>query len=107
MSPDSTPLPTTLCFSIQDQVGGLETVLAALKSMAISLTRIESRPSKTVTHEYDFFVDFDAKDSAQVDSVVDQLKQHTKKVCVIGAEANTKGNTPNFVPLHSNSFVPF
>ncbi|SAM00777.1 hypothetical protein [Absidia glauca] len=107
MSPDSTPLPTTLCFSIQDQVGGLETVLAALKSMAISLTRIESRPSKTVTHEYDFFVDFDAKDSAQVDSVVDQLKQHTKKVCVIGAEANTKGNTPNFAPHPLQLFCGF
>lgn len=35
-------LKTTLCFSIDDKVGGLESCLAAIKAMDISLTRIES-----------------------------------------------------------------
>lgn len=45
MSPANMPKETnktTLCFSIQDKVGGLENCLAAIKSMDISLTRIES-----------------------------------------------------------------
>ncbi|SAL95995.1 hypothetical protein [Absidia glauca] len=89
MSPANTPketLKTTLCFSIQDKVGGLENCLAALKSMSISLTRIESRPSRTKDWDYDFFVDFDAEDATQVENVVQQLRKHTKDVCVIGSE---------------------
>ncbi|KAI8080027.1 Biopterin-dependent aromatic amino acid hydroxylase-domain-containing protein [Halteromyces radiatus] len=89
MSPANTmsePLKTTLCFSIQDTVGGLESCLAALKSMSISLTRIESRPSRTKDWDYDFFVDFNAVDAKQVETVVDQLRKHTKDVCVIGSE---------------------
>lgn len=35
-------LKTTLCFAIQDKIGGLESCLAAIKAMDISLTRIES-----------------------------------------------------------------
>jgi phenylalanine-4-hydroxylase len=35
-------LKTTLCFSIDDKIGGLESCLAAIKAMDISLTRIES-----------------------------------------------------------------
>lgn len=44
MSPANTDqaLKTTLCFAIQDKVGGLEDCLSAIKAMDISLTRIES-----------------------------------------------------------------
>lgn len=44
MSPANTnqALKTTLCFSIDDKIGGLENCLAAIKGMDISLTRIES-----------------------------------------------------------------
>lgn len=44
MSPATTtnPLKTTLCFSITDKVGALDECLSAIKSMDISLTRIES-----------------------------------------------------------------
>jgi phenylalanine-4-hydroxylase len=37
-----TPLKTTIHFSITDKVGALDDCLAAIKSMSISLTRIES-----------------------------------------------------------------
>ncbi|ORX48850.1 tyrosine 3-monooxygenase [Hesseltinella vesiculosa] len=89
MSPANVPketLKTTLCFSIQDKVGGLEGCLAAIKAMDISLTRIESRPSRTKDWDYDFFVDFDAADAKQVSNVVEQLRAHTKVVNIIGSE---------------------
>lgn len=49
-----------------------------------------SRPSKTKDWDYDFFVDFDAVDNKQVENVVEQLRKHTKDVCIIGSE-NTGG----------------
>lgn len=49
-----------------------------------------SRPSRTKDWDYDFFVDFDAEDAIQVENVVQQLRKHTKDVCVIGSE-NTGG----------------
>jgi hypothetical protein len=49
-----------------------------------------SRPSRTKDWDYDFFVDFDAEDATQVENVVQQLRKHTKDVCVIGSE-NTGG----------------
>ncbi|RKP35338.1 hypothetical protein BJ085DRAFT_33735 [Dimargaris cristalligena] len=49
---------TTLSFSITDRVGVLDECLAALRNRAISLTRIESRPSRTPDWDYDFYVDW-------------------------------------------------
>ncbi|CAO3634239.1 unnamed protein product [Cunninghamella blakesleeana] len=89
MSPANMPKETnktTLCFSIENQLGGLESCLACIKAMDISLTRIEFRPSKTKDWDYDFFVDFDAVDNKQVENVVEQLRKHTKDVCIIGSE---------------------
>ncbi|KAI8637172.1 Biopterin-dependent aromatic amino acid hydroxylase-domain-containing protein [Parasitella parasitica] len=98
MSPANTNqnLKTTLCFAIQDKIGGLESCLAAIKAMDISLTRIESRPSRTQEWDYDFFVDFDAKDAMQVANVVEGLRKHTKDVRVIGSDSTTGDSVPWF-----------
>jgi prephenate dehydratase len=40
-------MKTSLVFSIPDEVGALENVLKEIKSFKLSMTRIESRPSKT------------------------------------------------------------
>src|SRR4051812_2252803 len=99
---------TTILFSVADRVGKLEECLAAIKGLNISLTRIErcklpyplviacsevrpncyshcSRPSRTPDWDYDFFVDFDAEDAAQVNGVVETLSKVTKNVKVAGA----------------------
>ncbi|KAJ8662175.1 hypothetical protein O0I10_001868 [Lichtheimia ornata] len=80
------PPKTTLLFSITDKVGALENCLSAIKAMDVSLTRIESRPSKTAGWDYDFFVDLDAVNTNQVNQVVERLRKHTADVRVIGAE---------------------
>ncbi|KAI9487614.1 MAG: Biopterin-dependent aromatic amino acid hydroxylase-domain-containing protein [Benjaminiella poitrasii] len=89
-------LKTTLCFAIQDKIGALEDCLSAIKAMDISLTRIESRPSKTKDWDYDFFVDFDAEDAKQVSNVVEGLRKHTKDVRVIGSDNSVGDSVPWF-----------
>jgi len=78
------PVKTTIHFSITDKVGALDDCLAAIKSMNISLTRIESRPSKTAEWDYDFFVDFNAVDADQVRNVAKSLEPFAKQVHIVG-----------------------
>ncbi|KAI9164331.1 hypothetical protein H9P43_008160 [Blastocladiella emersonii ATCC 22665] len=83
------PKRTTLLFSIEDGVGTLDEVLRILATdLGISLTRIESRPSKTKEWDYDFFVDFDAADQAQIDRVVAHLST-TGPARVVRVASNT------------------
>ncbi len=48
---------TSICFSVQDRVGALYDCLLPFKNRSITLTMIESRPSKRRNWEYNFFVD--------------------------------------------------
>ncbi|KAF9994119.1 hypothetical protein BGZ79_001151 [Entomortierella chlamydospora] len=93
------PLKTTVHFSITDKVGALDDCLAAIKSMQISLTRIESRPSKTAEWDYDFFVDFNAVNADQVRQVAKSLEPFAKQVHIVGtggASAELPESTPWF-----------
>lgn len=51
-------LPVSLLFTVADREGALEEVLTIFKRLAVSLTRIESRPSKSSRWMYDIVVDF-------------------------------------------------
>ncbi|KAJ2342056.1 hypothetical protein GGF43_006022, partial [Coemansia sp. RSA 2618] len=68
-------LRTTLLFSVQDQIGALDECLHALKAANVSMTRIESRPSKSVEPGYDFFVDIDARTKEVVERVIEEIKR--------------------------------
>ncbi|KAK3835579.1 MAG: Biopterin-dependent aromatic amino acid hydroxylase-domain-containing protein [Linnemannia gamsii] len=83
---DATIVPgkTTINFSITDKVGALDECLAVIKSLNISLTRIESRPSKTSEFDYEFFVDFEAANPEQVVQVSKSLEAISKQVHVVG-----------------------
>ncbi|MEX1111308.1 MAG: prephenate dehydratase, partial [Chthoniobacterales bacterium] len=48
---------TSVMFAVKDQPGALAKALAPFEKAGISLTRIESRPSKRQAWEYYFFVD--------------------------------------------------
>ncbi|KAG0302284.1 hypothetical protein BGZ98_007645 [Dissophora globulifera] len=91
-----TPVRTTIHFSIADKVGALDECLAAIKSMNISLTRIESRPSKTSEWDYDFFVDFDAVNVEQVSQVSSSLERLSKHVHIVGTGAELPDSSPWF-----------
>ncbi|KAJ2900577.1 hypothetical protein IWW38_000454 [Coemansia aciculifera] len=66
---------TTLFFSVHDMVGALDECLRALKRASVSMTRIESRPSKSVDPGYDFFVDVDAHTKEIVQRVIEEIKK--------------------------------
>ncbi|CAG8561352.1 4545_t:CDS:2 [Acaulospora colombiana] len=82
---ESGPFLTTILFSVEDRVGVLDECLSAVKNLNISLTRIESRPSKTPGWDYDFFIDFNSENADQLNRVAQTLEKITKQVKVIGA----------------------
>ncbi|KAG9296936.1 hypothetical protein G9A89_006891 [Geosiphon pyriformis] len=92
-SDSKAPFRTTLLFSVSDHVGILDECLAAIKSLHVSLKRIESRPSKTPGWDYDFFVDFDAESKQQLENVVGTLQNVTKKVHIVSADTNEATET--------------
>jgi chorismate mutase/prephenate dehydratase len=49
---------TSVLFSVKDRVGALYDVLQPFRAAGLSLTKIESRPTKRRAWEYLFFVDF-------------------------------------------------
>ncbi|KAG0379087.1 MAG: Biopterin-dependent aromatic amino acid hydroxylase-domain-containing protein [Linnemannia gamsii] len=97
------PVKTTVHFSITDKVGALDDCLAAIKAMHISLTRIESRPSKTSEWDYDFFVDFNAIDADQVRQVAKSLEPFAKQVHIVGAAG--AGELPESTPWFPRKMV--
>lgn len=48
---------TSICFAIKDRVGALYDCLLPFKRAGVTLSMIESRPSKRRNWEYFFFVD--------------------------------------------------
>jgi hypothetical protein len=79
--------PSLLSFSVKDKVGALDDVLGHIRAFNISLTRIESRPSKTKGH-YEFFIDFNCDSKEQVDKVVQQFKNVVQEVRVISGDTD-------------------
>lgn len=80
---------THIHFCISDKVGALDEVLAVLKSLNVSLTRIESRPSKNAG-DYDFFVDFKANAAEHVAQIVAELSKTVKEIKVVSTETTDK-----------------
>ncbi|KAF9347212.1 hypothetical protein BGX26_001287 [Mortierella sp. AD094] len=94
------PLKATIQFSITDKAGSLDDCLATIKSMQISLTHIESRPSKTAEWDYDFIIDFNVVNVEQVCQVAKSLESFAKQVQIInnGDALGTSAKVPDSTP---------
>lgn len=81
---------TSILFSVQNKPGALYHVLQAVAEAGISMTRIESRPSKRGTWDYDFFVDIDghAEDPA-VAAALEGLKSRATMMKLLGSYPQT------------------
>ena len=77
---------TSICFAVQDRVGALYDCLIPFRNAGLTLTMIESRPSKKINWEYVFYVDLlgHISDPAVV-SAMEQLKQHTSFLKILGS----------------------
>ncbi|KAJ3296582.1 hypothetical protein HDU79_006204 [Rhizoclosmatium sp. JEL0117] len=96
--PHPESIKTSLFFTIQDQVGALDDVLSHIRALKISLSRIESRPSKE-TGAYDFYIDFEAKSKPQVDQVTEKFRSFVEDVKVItGYDSTENGSLTASVP---------
>ncbi|KAJ3257904.1 hypothetical protein HK103_004195 [Boothiomyces macroporosus] len=80
---------TTVYFSISDRVGALENILKTLGNLSISLTSIESRPSKT-KGDYDFFVDFTAEPDL-VKTALKEIEKKSKEVRIVSSGDDDAG----------------
>jgi chorismate mutase/prephenate dehydratase len=66
--------------------GALFRILEPLEKLGISLTKIETRPSKIEAWEYVFFMDFEGhKEDSKVLNLFSQLKTCTAEIKVLGS----------------------
>ncbi|KAJ3189923.1 hypothetical protein HDU85_000209 [Gaertneriomyces sp. JEL0708] len=67
------PQVGSVSFKVADEVGTLDNALSLLRNLRISLSRIESRPSRTKGF-YDIYVDFNARDEEHVQHICSELR---------------------------------
>ena len=77
---------TSIMFSIKDRVGALQDMLIPFKRNKISLTKIESRPTKKKAWEYIFFIDCLGHISEKkVQKAISELERHCMFLKVLGS----------------------
>jgi chorismate mutase/prephenate dehydratase len=77
---------TSLMFCVQDQVGALYSALEPFNRLKLSMSKIESRPSKRKNWEYFFFVDVEGHcDDDPVTAALQELQRHCTFVKVLGS----------------------
>jgi len=77
---------TSILVSVGNQPGALHNILAPFADYGISMTHIESRPSRQVLWEYVFFIDIDGhRDDADVAKALASLQANVKMLKVLGS----------------------
>ncbi|MGA2193535.1 MAG: prephenate dehydratase [Nitrospirota bacterium] len=77
---------TSILFSVKDKAGALYEMLQPFADSGISLTKIESRPSRKKAWEYHFFVDMEGHfEDENVKTAIEELRKHCLFLKVLGA----------------------
>lgn len=77
---------TSLLLSTPNRPGALHDMLKPIASNGVSMTRIESRPSRRAAWDYVFFVDVEGhRDDEAVSKVLQDLKENSFLVRVLGS----------------------
>jgi chorismate mutase/prephenate dehydratase len=77
---------TSILVHTGNKPGALFRILEPLEKLGISLTKIETRPSKIEAWEYVFFMDFEGhKEDSKVLNLFSQLKTCTAEIKVLGS----------------------
>ena len=86
---------TSIIFSIRHEPGSLYRIMAVFHDHGVNLTKIESRPARMSTWEYNFFVDFEGhRDDPEISAVLDGVRGDAIFMRVLGsyvAAATTPG----------------
>lgn len=77
---------TSVIVSTKDRPGALYHLLAPFQDLDISLTRIETRPDKSGTWAYVFFIDFEGhEDDEKVKQVLGRIEQESVQLKILGS----------------------
>lgn len=77
---------TSICFALKDRVGALYDSLLPFKNQKITLTMIESRPSKKKNWEYYFFIDMlGHRTDPKIQKALDELEGMSQAMRVLGS----------------------
>jgi chorismate mutase/prephenate dehydratase len=77
---------TSIMLSLRDRVGALAKMLKPFEAAKVSLTSIESRPSRRRPWEYYFFIDFlGHQDDRKSARLLEALKKHAVELKVLGS----------------------
>jgi prephenate dehydratase len=88
-----------LIFSLHDRPGALTGALDLLKKHGLNMSHIESRPSITADHVYDFFVAL-SPESASIEAIqalVNEVKSSGAGDISLLSEASTGDNDSTFI----------
>ena len=90
-SPETGNDKTSIIFSIKHEPGSLYRIIESFHKNNVNLTKIESRPTKTNTWEYNFYVDFEGHaKNPQIAEMLDKIKQDTLFMKVLGSYPSAK-----------------
>ena len=77
---------TSIIFSIKHEPGALFKIMEKFNNNNVNLTKIESRPKKDTSWEYNFFVDFEGNVSNQkISEMIVQIKENTLFFKILGS----------------------
>ena len=82
---------TSIIFSIDHKPGSLYKIIENFHKNDVNLTKIESRPTKVNTWEYNFYADFDGhKKDPKISEMLEKIKQETIFMKVLGSYPSAK-----------------
>jgi len=84
---------TSIIFSIKHEPGSLYRIIENFHKNNVNLTKIESRPTKANTWEYNFYVDFEGhKNNSKISEMLEKIKQESLFLKVLGSYPSAKLN---------------
>ena len=82
---------TSIIFSIKHEPGSLYRIIENFHKNNVNLTKIESRPTRTNTWEYNFYVDFEGhQKDTKISEMLEKIKQDTLFLKVLGSYPSAK-----------------
>ena len=82
---------TSIIFSIKHEPGSLFRIIENFHKNNVNLTKIESRPTKSNTWEYNFYVDFEGnEENPKILEILEKIKQESLFMKVLGSYHSAK-----------------
>ena len=82
---------TSIIFSVKHEAGALYKIINEFYLHKINLTKIESRPNKNTPWEYNFYVDFEGRQSdPSISDMLQELRTHSTFLKILGSYPTAK-----------------